>query len=255
MVKTLYGKHEENHPTETFALRPRGTDPFHPRALREPGGEGRPSTLVHPADGIAPQERLEPGLNEGASEGTNYRTIDRVLPKLEPKVALMRLFDPDEVPFVLVDPTQIERLCKLRTPPTTRAPQRRQDRGGFWTVSSSPSPAAWEGCPLPPLRDLLGGEHNKPRSDQPQSRVARSEMGDQRPGLRRPSDLRSGVLGPKMARDDERSGSQLRHQAQHQKPGEDKGLGGGGDPSRSSLSEGERRHIRGAYYYLAVRSR
>lgn len=252
MVKTLYGKHEENHPTETFALRPRGTDPFHPRALREPGGEGRPSTLVHPADGIAPQERLEPGLNEGASEGTNYRTIDRVLPKLEPKVALMRLFDPDDVPFVLVDPTEIERLQAKNTSYYVGRLSDGKTVGGSGP-SSSPSPTAWEGCPLP-LRDLLGGEYNKPRSDQPQSRVARSEMGDQRPSLRRPSDLRSGVLGPKMARDDERSGSQLRHQAQHQKPGEDKGLGGGGDPSRSSLSEGERRHIRGAYY-LAVRSR
>jgi hypothetical protein len=252
MVKTLYGKHEENHPTETFALRPRGTDPFHPRALREPGGEGRPSTLVHPADGIAPQERLEPGLNEGASEGTNYRTIDRVLPKLEPKVALMRLFDPDDVPFVLIDPTEIERLQAKNTSYYVGRLSDGKTVGGSGP-SSSPSPTAWEGWPLP-LRDLLGGEHNKPRSDQPQSRVARSEMGDQRPGLRRPSDLRSGVLGPKMARDDERSGSQLRHQAQHQKPGEDKGLGGGGDPSRSSLSEGERRHIRGAYY-LAVRSR
>jgi len=43
-----------------------------------------------------------------SSEGTNYRTIDRTLPKLDPKTALMRLYDP-ESPFVLVDPTEIER--------------------------------------------------------------------------------------------------------------------------------------------------
>src|SRR3954471_317648 len=43
-----------------------------------------------------------------SSEGANYRTIDRALPKLEPKTALMRLYDP-ESPFVLVDPTEIER--------------------------------------------------------------------------------------------------------------------------------------------------
>ncbi len=43
-----------------------------------------------------------------SSEGANYRTIDRTLPKLDAKKALMRLYDP-EVPFVLVDPTEIER--------------------------------------------------------------------------------------------------------------------------------------------------
>jgi Transposase DDE domain len=43
-----------------------------------------------------------------SSEGANYRTIDRVLPKLDAKTALMRIYDP-ETPFVLVDPTEIER--------------------------------------------------------------------------------------------------------------------------------------------------
>jgi len=43
-----------------------------------------------------------------SSEGANYRTIDRVLPKLEAKKALMRLYDPQS-PFVLVDPTEMER--------------------------------------------------------------------------------------------------------------------------------------------------
>src|SRR5215210_3890322 len=41
-----------------------------------------------------------------SSEGANYRTIDRALPKLDAKKALMmRLYDP-ESPFVLVDPTE-----------------------------------------------------------------------------------------------------------------------------------------------------
>ncbi len=43
-----------------------------------------------------------------SSEGANYRTIDRLLPKLEANKALMRLYDPDS-PFVLVDPTEMER--------------------------------------------------------------------------------------------------------------------------------------------------
>lgn len=43
-----------------------------------------------------------------SSEGANYRTIDRVLPKLDAKKALMRLYDP-ESPFILVDPTEMER--------------------------------------------------------------------------------------------------------------------------------------------------
>ena len=43
-----------------------------------------------------------------SSEGANYRTIDRALTKLDAKMALMRLYDP-ESPFVLVDPTEIER--------------------------------------------------------------------------------------------------------------------------------------------------
>ncbi len=47
-------------------------------------------------------------FSEKSSEGADYRTIDRVLPKLEAKKALMRLYDP-ESPFVLVDPTEMER--------------------------------------------------------------------------------------------------------------------------------------------------
>lgn len=43
-----------------------------------------------------------------SSEGANYRTIDRALPKLDAGKALMRLYDP-ESPFVLVDPTEMER--------------------------------------------------------------------------------------------------------------------------------------------------
>lgn len=49
-----------------------------------------------------------------SSEGANYRTIDRALSKLEPKKALMRLYDP-ESPFVLVDPTEVERRQAKKT--------------------------------------------------------------------------------------------------------------------------------------------
>lgn len=49
-----------------------------------------------------------------SSEGANYRTIDRTLPKLDAGKALMRLYDP-ESPFVLVDPTEIERPRAKRT--------------------------------------------------------------------------------------------------------------------------------------------
>jgi hypothetical protein len=55
-----------------------------------------------------------------SSEGANYRTIDRALTKLDAKMALMRLYDP-ESPFVLVDPTEIERkqsASRLRAPST-----------------------------------------------------------------------------------------------------------------------------------------
>src|SRR4051812_31669292 len=43
-----------------------------------------------------------------SSEGANYRTVERLLPKLDAKKALMRLYDP-ESPFVIVDPTEVER--------------------------------------------------------------------------------------------------------------------------------------------------
>lgn len=49
-----------------------------------------------------------------SSEGANYRTIDRALPKLDAKKALTRLYDP-ESPFVLVDPTEIERAQAKKT--------------------------------------------------------------------------------------------------------------------------------------------
>lgn len=70
-------------------------------------------------------------FDEGAKEGTNYRTIDRVLPKLDPKRALMRLFDP-EVPFVLVDPTEIERTQAKRTSYVGRLSDGKTL--GFWTI-------------------------------------------------------------------------------------------------------------------------
>jgi hypothetical protein len=49
-----------------------------------------------------------------SSEGANYRTIDRTLPKLDAGKALMRLYDP-ESPFVLVDPTEMERTQAKKT--------------------------------------------------------------------------------------------------------------------------------------------
>jgi hypothetical protein len=70
-------------------------------------------------------------FSAGASDGTNYRAIDRALPKLDPKVALMRLFDP-EVPFVLVDPTEIERPQAKNTSYVGRLSDGKTL--GFWTI-------------------------------------------------------------------------------------------------------------------------
>lgn len=66
-----------------------------------------------------------------SSEGANYRTIDRALPKLEPKTALMRLYDP-ESPFVLVDPTEIERKQAKSTEYVGRISDGKTL--GFWMV-------------------------------------------------------------------------------------------------------------------------
>jgi Transposase DDE domain len=66
-----------------------------------------------------------------SSEASNYRTIDRVLPKLEPKKALMRLYDP-ESPFVLVDPTEIERKQAKNTDYVGRLSDGKTL--GFWTI-------------------------------------------------------------------------------------------------------------------------
>lgn len=66
-----------------------------------------------------------------SSEGSNYRTIDRVLPKLQPKKALMRLYDP-ESPFVLVDPTEIERKQAKNTDYIGRLSDGKTL--GFWMV-------------------------------------------------------------------------------------------------------------------------
>jgi Transposase DDE domain len=66
-----------------------------------------------------------------SSEGTNYRTIDRVLPKLDAKTALMRLYDPESF-FVLVDPTEIERRQAKNTEYVGRISDGKTL--GFWTV-------------------------------------------------------------------------------------------------------------------------
>jgi hypothetical protein len=66
-----------------------------------------------------------------SSEGTNYRTIDRVLPKLDAKTALLRLYDP-ESSFVLVDPTEIERTQAKNTEYVGRISDGKTL--GFWTV-------------------------------------------------------------------------------------------------------------------------
>jgi hypothetical protein len=66
-----------------------------------------------------------------SSEAANYRTIDRTLPKLEPKKALMRLYDP-ESPFVLVDPTEIERKQAKNTDYVGRLSDSKTL--GFWTI-------------------------------------------------------------------------------------------------------------------------
>jgi hypothetical protein len=66
-----------------------------------------------------------------SSEGANYRTIDRALPKLDAGKVLMRLYDP-ESPFVLVDPTEMER----RQAKSTEYVGRLSDGKtlGFWMV-------------------------------------------------------------------------------------------------------------------------
>ncbi len=66
-----------------------------------------------------------------SSEGANYRTIDRALPKLEPKKALMRLYDPQS-PFVLVDPTEMERKQAKKTDYVGRLSDGKTL--GFWVV-------------------------------------------------------------------------------------------------------------------------
>ncbi len=66
-----------------------------------------------------------------SSEGANYRTIDRALPKLDAKTALMRLYDPQS-PFVLVDPTEIERKQAKNTDYVGRLSDGKTL--GFWAV-------------------------------------------------------------------------------------------------------------------------
>lgn len=67
-----------------------------------------------------------------SSEGANYRTIDRVLPKLDANKALMRLYDPQS-PFVLVDPTEIERPQAKNTNYVGRLSDSKTL--GFWMVA------------------------------------------------------------------------------------------------------------------------
>lgn len=66
-----------------------------------------------------------------SSEGANYRTIDRTLPKLDARKALMRLYDP-ESPFVLVDPTEMERPQAKKTDYVGRLSDSKTL--GFWMV-------------------------------------------------------------------------------------------------------------------------
>src|SRR3954447_2994887 len=66
-----------------------------------------------------------------SSEGANYRTIDRALTKLDAKMALMRLYDPQS-PFVLVDPTEIERKQAKSTEYVGRLSDGKTL--GFWTI-------------------------------------------------------------------------------------------------------------------------
>lgn len=74
-----------------------------------------------------------------SSEDANYRTIDRILPKLDAKKSLMRLYDP-ETPFVLVDPTEVERKPTKNTDYVGRL----SDGVRLWGSgrSSSPNPTA-----------------------------------------------------------------------------------------------------------------
>lgn len=67
-----------------------------------------------------------------SSEGANYRTIDRTLPKLEATKALMRLYDPQS-PFVVVDPTEMECPQARRTDYVGRLSD--GETLGFWMVT------------------------------------------------------------------------------------------------------------------------
>lgn len=66
-----------------------------------------------------------------SSEGANYRTIDRALVKLDAKKALMRLYDP-ESPFVVVDPTEMERTQAKNTEYVGRLSD--GETLGYWMV-------------------------------------------------------------------------------------------------------------------------
>lgn len=67
-----------------------------------------------------------------SSEAANYRTIDdRTLAKLDPNKALMRLYDPQS-PFVLVDPTQMERKQAKKTDYVGRLSDGKTL--GFWMI-------------------------------------------------------------------------------------------------------------------------
>jgi Transposase DDE domain len=70
-------------------------------------------------------------------EDSSYRAIDRAIAQLRPKQALNRLFDPS-VPFVLVDPTVIERPQAKKTPYVGELYGERQRLGFFAVVLAQP---------------------------------------------------------------------------------------------------------------------
>lgn len=126
MIEKGHGYYSKKPP-----FRSRKTRALYERTLRSRGGEGRSHPLLDPRNSISSQERLWSQVFSESSEGANYRTIDRALPELDAKKALIRLYDP-ESPFVLVDPTEMKRKQAKKTGYVGRLSDGKTL--GFWMV-------------------------------------------------------------------------------------------------------------------------
>ena len=91
-----------------------------------------------------------------SSEGANHRTIDRALRKLDTKMALMRLYDPERVRSCWSTLPIIERKRAKSTEYVRRLSDGKTL--GF-CIDRLCSTLQGQGDPVPPLRDLLRGDH------------------------------------------------------------------------------------------------